>query len=366
MSDEHQDAFAEQCRAFCAAHVDDHREWERQGRTPRSFWREAGRAGLLGLARTEYRHQATLINELVAAGLTAPGIVAHNDVVASFLLGRGSAEQQERWLPGCLSGELIAAIAITEARGGSDLAGLTTTAVPDGDDWILDGAKAFITNGSDADLIFVVARTSDAPGTRGLGMLVVERGTPGLTQGEPLAKLGWHAADTADLTFENCRVPGANLIGGPNAAAMYLMAGMPRERLSIALVAVAAAERVLAMGLEHARSRQMYGGTLGSLQNPRFTLAELDTEVRIARVFVDHCVAQLDAGSLGIADAARAKWWTTELQARVCDRVLQLHGARGYLSDHPVAREFANARVQSIYGGTTEVMKELIGRSLGL
>ena len=368
--------FAEHCRAFCAQFTgDEHAAWERAGRTPREFWRQAGAAGLLGLAaptdlggpgRGAYRWQAILIREVIAAGLTAPGIVAHNDVVASFLLARGSAQQKARWLPGCLSGELITAIAITEPTGGSDLSGLRTTATRDKDGWVIKGDKSFITNGHTADLVFVVCRTSDAPGTRGLGMLVVERGTPGLTQGEPVAKLGWHASDTANLRFDDCRVPEDNLIGSPSAAALYLMSGMPRERLSIAVVAVAAAERVLELGIAYAKERAMYGSTLGALQNPRFTLAELDTEVTMARVFVDHCIAGLDAGRLSISDAAKAKWWTTELQARVADRVLQLHGAHGYLADHPVAREYANARVQSIYGGTTEVMKELIGRSLGL
>lgn len=368
--------FAEHCRAFCARFVgEEHAAWERAGRTPREFWRQAGAAGLLGLAvpvahggpgRDAYRWQATLIKEIIAAGLTAPGIVAHNDIVASFLLARGSAEQKARWLPGCLTGELIAAIAITEPTGGSDLAGLNTTATLDEDTWVINGTKAFITNGHTADLIFVVCRTSDAPGTRGLGMLVVERGTPGLHQGQPVTKLGWHASDTADLHFDDCRVSVSNMLGTPGAAAMYLMSGMPRERLSIAVVAIAAAERVLQLGIDHARTRLIHGRALGALQAPRFTLAELDTEVTLGRVFVEHCITELDAGRLTIGDAAKAKWWTTELQARVADRVLQLHGAHGYLADHPVAREYVNARVQSIYGGTTEVMKELIGRSLGL
>lgn len=352
-----------------------HARWERDGIIDRAFWRAAGRAGLLapeapkqygGAGREHYRFAAVLTEELIRARVTAPGVVAHNDVVASYLVARGTEEQQERWIPGTVSGELVAAMAITEPGGGSDLAGVRTTARRDGDHYVLNGEKAFITNGENADLVVVACRTRDAPGTQGLSLIVVERDTPGFTRSERLPTLGWLASDTCDLRFENCRVPAHNVIGTEGAGALYLMSGMPRERLSISVVAVTSAELALAAALEHARTRTAFGSPLGGLQHNRFTLATLDTEVTIARVFVQHCIDQLDVGRLDVTQAAKAKWWTTELQVRVADRTLQLHGGQGCLAGNEVSREWVNSRVQTIYGGATEVMKELIGRSLGL
>ncbi|NDL55832.1 acyl-CoA dehydrogenase family protein [Phytoactinopolyspora mesophila] len=370
------EAFRQRCRDFLERDVvPHHAQWERDGIVGRDFWRGAGKAGLLamgapaelgGAGRPEFRYAALLTEELIRARVTAPGIVAHNDVAASYLLARTTPEQRSRWVPGLAAGELVAAIAISEPTGGSDLAALRTTARREGEHYVLNGEKAFITNGENADVVVVACRTSDAPGTRGISLIVVERGTPGFTRGERLPTLGWLASDTCNLRFEDCRVPAENLIGAEGAGSMYLMSGMPRERLSIAVVAVSAAELVLADALEHARTRQAFGGTLGSLQHNRFTLATLDTEVSIARVFLEHCIDELDEGRLTVADAAKVKWWTTELQVRVADRALQLHGGHGYLAGNDVSREWINSRVQTIYGGPTEVMKELIGRSLGL
>lgn len=368
--------FRARCRATLAEHaVPHHDRWEAAGIVDRAFWRAVGGAGLLGVGiPTEhggggepgFRYPAVLSEELVGAGVTAPGIVAHNDVVASYLATRTSTEQKARWLPGACAGELVAAIALTEPSGGSDLAGIRTAAVRDGDHYRLDGAKTFVTNGEHADLILVAARTADEPGTRGISLFVVEGDTPGLHRGERLPTLGWRASDVAPLDFDGARVPASNLLGREGAAAAVLMGGLPRERLSIAVVALASAELALAGAVRYARERHAFGGPIGSLQANRFALASADTEVSIARVFVEHCIDLLDAGRLGVTDAAKAKWWTTELQVRVADRALQLHGGHGYLDGTPVAREWVNSRVQTIYGGSTEVMKELIGRSLGL
>lgn len=263
-------------------------------------------------------------------------------------------------------GELVAAIAMSEPETGSNVADIRTTAVRDGDSYVLNGQKTFITNGENADLVLVAARTAPQRGGSGLSLLVVERDTPGFSRGPRMEKLGWQASDTCELFFDDCRVPEGNLVGKENAGMAYLMGGLPRERLSIATVAVAACERMLEDVLEYARRRHAFGQPIGSFQHNRFQLATMDTEVTIARVFLDHCVTELNARRLSAADAAKAKWWTTELQVDVANRALQLHGGYGYLKESPISREWVNSRVQTIYGGTTEIMKELIGRSLGL
>lgn len=255
---------------------------------------------------------------------------------------------------------------MSEPDAGSNVADIRTTAVRDGDSYVLNGQKTFITNGENSDIILVAVKTQPQRGAQGISLLVVERGTPGFSRGKRLEKLGWTASDTCELFFDDCRVPAANLIGKENAGMAYLMSGMPRERLSIATVAVAAAERMLADTLEYARTRQAFGQSIGSFQHNRFQLATMDTEVTIARVFLNHCMSELNARRLSLADAAKAKWWTTELQVDVANRCLQLHGGYGYLKESPISREWANSRVQTIYGGTTEIMKELIGRTLGL
>lgn len=376
MADDLYAEFRAHCRELLAREAVPHRdEWERAGMVDRAMWRAAGQAGLLGrgvppehggVGEPAFSHAAVFAEELVRADVTAPGFIAHNDVVASYLHPRSTPEQRERWLPGLCSGEIVAAIAISEPAGGSDVAAMTTTARRDGDHYVLDGSKAFVTNGVNADLVLVAARTSPDQGARGLSLIVVERGTPGFHRGDPLQKMGWHASDTCDLRFSDCRVPVANLVGREGLGSAHMMAGLPRERLSIAVVAVASAEQTLEQTLGHARERHAFGAPIGSLQHNRFVLASLDTEVRLARLLLDHSIEELDAGRLTVTDAARVKWWTTELQVRVADRAVQLHGGLGYLRDHPIARQWANSRVQTIYGGTTEVMKELIGRSLGL
>ncbi|PZF99447.1 acyl-CoA dehydrogenase family protein [Micromonospora deserti] len=369
------DEFRDLCREFLAREaVPHHERWEADGIVDRAVWRKAGAAGLLGVdvdpeygggGQRDFRFNAVLVEEIVAAGCSGLGFGLHNDVVAPYLTELTTDDQRKRWLPGFCSGDLVTAIAMSEPGAGSDLAGVRTSAVRDGDGWVLNGQKTFITNGEMADLVVVVARTADQ-GAHGVSLIAVETGTPGFTRGRRLAKVGLKANDTAELFFDDCRVPAENLIGTENHGFYHLMANLPRERLGIAVAAVAAAEKLLALTVDYARSRQAFGRPIGSFQHNRFVLAELDTEVTIARTFVNHCVAEFNAGRLSVTDAAKAKWWTTELQNRVADRCVQLHGGYGYMLEYPVARAWLDGRVQTIYGGTTEIMKEIIGRGLGL
>ncbi|MFG2008154.1 acyl-CoA dehydrogenase family protein [Micromonospora sp. NPDC048868] len=368
--------FRELCREFLTREaVPHHERWEADGIVDREVWRRAGAAGLLGMdvdaeygggGQRDFRFNAVLDEEIVASGCTGLGFGLHNDVVAPYLTELTTDEQRKRWLPGFCSGDLVTAIAMSEPGAGSDLAGIRTSAVRDGDGWVLNGQKTFITNGEMADLVVVVVRTAPEQGAHGVSLIAVESGTPGFSRGRRLAKVGLKANDTAELFFDDCRVPAENLIGTENHGFYHLMANLPRERLSIAVVAVAAAERLLAVTLDYARSRQAFGRPIGAFQHNRFLLAELDTEVTIARTFVNHCVAEYGAGRLSVTDAAKAKWWTTELQNRVADRCVQLHGGYGYMLEYPVAKAWLDGRVQTIYGGTTEIMKEIIGRGLGL
>jgi alkylation response protein AidB-like acyl-CoA dehydrogenase len=372
---EHED-FRQLCRTFLAREaVPYHEEWERAGIVDRAVWRKAGAAGLLGMdvdveygggGQRDFRFNAVLDEEIIAAGTTGLGFGLHNDVVAPYLTELTTPAQRKRWLPAFCSGEMITAIAMSEPGAGSDLAGIHTTAVRDGDGYVINGQKTFITNGEHADLVIVVAKTDPEQGAHGVSLIAVERGTPGFGRGRRLDKVGLKANDTAELFFDDCRVPADNLIGTENSGFYHLMANLPRERLSIAVVAVAACERMLEWTLRYARDRQAFGRPIGGFQYNRFVLAELDTEVTIARTFLNHCVVEYNAGRLSVADAAKAKWWTTELQNKVADRCVQLHGGYGYMREYPIARAWLDGRVQTIYGGTTEIMKEIIGRSLGL
>ncbi|GGM34378.1 acyl-CoA dehydrogenase [Micromonospora sonchi] len=369
------DAFRDLCRRFLTREaVPHHDRWETDGIVDRDVWRAAGAAGLLGIdvdetygggGQQDFRYNAVLVEEIVTAGCSGLGFGLHNDVVAPYLTELTTDEQRTRWLPGFCSGDLVTAIAMSEPGAGSDLAGIRTNAVRDGDSYLLNGQKTFITNGELADLVIVVARTADR-GAHGVSLIAVETGTPGFTRGQRLAKVGLKANDTAELFFDDCRVPAKNLIGTENHGFYHLMANLPRERLSIAVAAVAATEKLLTLTLEHARTREAFGRPIGTFQHNRFLLAELDTEVTIARTFLNHCITEFNAGRLSVTDAAKAKWWTTELQNRVADRCVQLHGGYGFMLEHPVAKAWLDGRVQTIYGGTTEIMKEIIGRGLGL
>ncbi|GGK54697.1 acyl-CoA dehydrogenase [Planomonospora parontospora subsp. parontospora] len=363
-------------REFLAREVVPHHDrWEKDGIVPREVWKKAGEVGMFGFGVPEefggagikdFRYNAVIVEEIIRVGASGLGFSLHNDVMAPYFVDLTNDEQKARWLPGFASGELITAVAMTEPGAGSDLQGVRTTAVREGDHYVLNGSKTFITNGINSDLVVTVAKTDPAAGARGISLLVVERGMEGFTRGRNLDKIGMHAQDTAELSFEGVRVPAANLLGDQEGQGFFqLMGNLPQERLSIAVAAVAAAETVLKATIDYCRNRQAFGRSIGTFQNTRFVLAELDTEVEIARHYLDKCILALNAGRLTVVDAAKAKWWTTELQTKVIDRCLQLHGGYGYMMEYPVAKAWIDSRVQTIYGGTTEIMKEIIGRSFG-
>jgi alkylation response protein AidB-like acyl-CoA dehydrogenase len=370
------DAFRDSVRSFCEKFIAPHHaEWEKAGVVDRALWLEAGKQGLLGTDVPEefggggvkdFRYNCVVAEEVVKVGGSGVGFTLHNDVVAPYLLKLATDEQKARWLPGFTSGELITAIAMSEPGAGSDLQGLQTHAHLDGDSWVLNGSKTFITNGINADLVIVVAKTDPDKGAHGFSLLMVERGMKGFERGRNLEKVGMKAQDTAELFFDDVRVPVTNLIGTRGGGFIHLMEALPQERLSIAVVAVAAARKVLDLTVEYCKERKAFGKTIGSFQHNRFVLAEMETEVCIAEQYIDRAIAEHNAGRFDIKDAAMAKWWTTELQKRVVDQCVQLHGGYGYMTEYPVARAWMDSRVQTIYGGTTEIMKEIVGRSMGV
>jgi alkylation response protein AidB-like acyl-CoA dehydrogenase len=370
------DAFRTTCRAFCDAEITPHHDaWEAAGIVAREVWTKAGSLGLLGFMMPEeyggagvadYRFNVVLDEELARAGASGVGIPVHNDIVGGYLRDLATDEQQARWLPGFCAGTAITAIAMTEPGAGSDLQGMQTTARRDGDVYVLAGQKTFISNGINADLVIVAAKTDPDAGHRGLSLLVVERGMPGFERGRNLDKIGLKAQDTAELFFDQVRVPAENLLGEEGRGFAALMQNLPQERLSIAVGSVAACERILAFTLDYVRERRAFGRPVGQFQANAFTLAELSTEVDVARAYVDRCIEEHTAGALSPVDAAKAKWWASELHKRLADACLQLFGGYGYMTEYPVAKAFVDARVRTIYGGTTEVMKEIIARSLDL
>jgi long-chain-acyl-CoA dehydrogenase len=313
----------------------------------------------------DFRYNAIITEELVRVGASGPGFSLHSDIVIPYILEYGSEEQKQRWLPKMVSGEIITAIAMTEPGAGSDLAGVRTTALRDGDSYIVNGSKTFITNGINSDLVIVVARTDPEQRHKGISLIAVEREMAGFTRGRNLEKIGLKAQDTAELFFDNVRVPVTNLLGEEGQGFVYLMQQLPQERLSIAVGAIAGARAALDWTIQYAQERHAFGQPIGKFQNSRFKLAEMQTEITIGQVFVDQCIVLLNEGKLTTEQASMAKWWTTELQNRVVDQCLQLHGGYGYMLEYPIARAWMDARVQSIYGGTNEIMKEIIGRSMG-
>ena len=352
-------------------------DWERAGIVPREVFALAGQGGFLGMAVPEanggagaedFRLNLVIGEETQRAGVGGfgLGITLHNDICLPYFLSYCSDEQRERWLGGIVSGELITAIAMTEPGIGSDLAAMSTSARREGDHYLVNGTKTFITNGINADLVIVAVKTGPGERHRGISLLVLERGMDGFQRGRNLEKIGQHSQDTAELSFSDVRVPHENLLGGEGEGFRYLVSNLPQERLSIAASGVAAAEAALGWTLEYVLERKAFGQAIGSFQASRFTLAELRSEVEIARVYVDRCAQALNAGELSAEDAAMAKWWCTDLQGRVVDRCLQLFGGYGYMLEYPIARAFADARVTRIYGGANEIMKEIVGRSMGL
>ncbi|HEX5347978.1 MAG TPA: acyl-CoA dehydrogenase family protein [Pseudonocardiaceae bacterium] len=372
------EAFRDSVRTFLAKEVTPHlTAWEADGIVPRELFITAGAAGFLGMAIPEefggggvvdFRFNAVLDEEIMYAGAAGAGLglSLHNDICLPYFLDLATEEQQRRWLPGIASGELITAIAMTEPGMGSDLAGMATTAHRHVGHYLVNGSKTFITNGINADLVIVAVKTDPAQRHQGMSLLVVERGMVGFERGRKLVKLGQHAQDTAELFFRDVRVPVDNLLGTPGRGFVHLVDRLPQERLSMAVAAVAAARAALDLTLAYVKDRKAFGQPIGTFQNTRFRLAEMATEIDIAQTFTDRCIEALNEGELTVVDAAKAKWWCTELQGRVVDGCVQLHGGYGYMLEYPIARAFADARVTRIYGGTTEIMKEVIGRSLGL
>ncbi|MEV6098524.1 acyl-CoA dehydrogenase family protein [Nocardia sp. NPDC051981] len=368
--------FRESFRKFLDQHVaSQHEQWEHDGIVDRSVWLEAGKQGFLGMAVPEeyggggvldFRYNAIVTEEVTKGFYSGLGFGLHNDVIAPYLLELANDEQKRRWLPGFCSGEIITAIAMTEPGTGSDLQGIKTRAVKDGDDWILNGAKTFITNGINADIVIVVAQTDPSKGAMGFSLLVVERGMPGFERGRNLDKIGLKAQDTAELSFTDVRVPGKNLLGTEGQGFVHLMQNLPQERLSIAVMAAAAMEACLDLTCQYVRDRKAFGKPIGAQQNTRFVLAELATKTTAVRVFVDRCIELLNDRKLTVEEAAMAKWWSSEEQVDLITKCLQLHGGYGYMREYPIAKAYMDARVQTIYGGTTEIMKEIIGRSLKL
>jgi alkylation response protein AidB-like acyl-CoA dehydrogenase len=370
------DAFRDVVRSFIKKEVAPyHDQWERDGVVSRDVWLAAGRAGLLGIdvdekygggGNTDYLYYLVLNEEMARAGAHGPGFAVHNDINGHYFHRLLTPEQAARWMPGYCSGELITAIAMSEPEAGSDLQGIRTSAVRDGDSYRINGQKTFISNGQLADLVIVVARTDPDVGHRGISLLVVERGMAGFERGRNLEKIGLHAQDTSELFFSDVRVPAENLLGAEGGGFVALMQNLPRERIAIGTAALAGAEKVFEDTLEYCKQRQAFGRPIGRFQHNRFVLAELATELAVARAFTDKAVVEHNAGRLSNEDASMVKWWDTELCNRVIDRCVQLHGGYGYMREYPVARAFTDGRVQTIFGGTTEIMKEIIGRGLGL
>ena len=369
-------AFREMVRAFIAREVVPyHEQWERDGQVSRDVWLAAGRAGLLGIdidekygggGSQDYRYYLILNEEMARAGAHGPGFSVHNDINGQYLRRLASPEQCERWLPGYCSGELITAIAMSEPGAGSDLQGIRASAVRDGDSYLLNGQKTFISNGQMCDLVIVVARTDPDAGHGGISLLMVERGMAGFERGRNLEKVGMHAQDTSELFFTDVRVPAENLLGDEGGGFIALMQNLPRERVAIGATALAGAEKVFEDTLAYCKQRHAFGRPIGKFQHNRFVLAEMATELAVARTFTDRAVMEHNVGRLSNEDASMLKWWDTELCNRVIDRCVQLHGGYGYMTEYPVARAYADSRVQTIFGGTTEIMKEIIGRGLGV
>ena len=375
--DEHRD-YRESVRRFLAAEVvPNHQRWEREGIVPRELFVKAARQGMLAMAVPEayggagvedFRFNQVVVEEVAYAGVAGSGlgITLHNDICLPYFLSYCDEQQRARWLPGIADGSLITALAMTEPGIGSDLASMSTSALRDGEHYVVNGGKTFITNGINADLVITAVKTDPSERHRGISLVVLERGMEGLGRGRNLEKVGMHAQDTAELFFTDVRVPVENRLGEEGRGFHYLVSNLAQERLSIAIAGVAAAQAALSWTLDYVEERTAFGQPVGAFQSARFALAEMKTEIELATVYVDQAVMALLRGELSAEDAAMAKWWCTELQGRVVDRCVQLHGGYGYMLEYPIARAYADARVTRIYGGTTEIMKEIIGRSLGV
>jgi alkylation response protein AidB-like acyl-CoA dehydrogenase len=371
-------AFADSFRRFVAQEITpDYLQWESDGIAPRSLYKKAGDNGFIGMAipqefggggSHDFRFNSVIAEELAYAGIggAGQGLTLHNDITTPYFTDICNDEQKARWLPGIASGDLITAIAMTEPGTGSDLAGIATTARRDGDRYILNGSKTFITNGINSDLVIVAAKTDPSQRHAGMSLMVVERSMAGFERGRNLDKIGMHSQDTAELFFNDVDVPVSNLIGEEGRAFHYLTSNLAQERLSIAISGVAVARACVGWTVDYVKERKAFGKSISQFQNTKFVLAEQRTEVDVAQAFVDQCILALNEGTLTAPQAAQAKYWCTELQKRVADKCLQLFGGYGYMTEYPIARAYADARVTSIYGGTTEVMKSIIAKDMDL
>ncbi|HEY9353019.1 MULTISPECIES: acyl-CoA dehydrogenase family protein [Nocardioides] len=342
---------------------------------PREFWLEAGENGFLGLAIPEeyggagaddFRFNAVLAEELAKIGAAYPTCVGiHSDITAPYLVRLGTEEQKQRWLPGVASGEILLAIGMTEPSGGSDLAALKTTAVRDGDEWVINGSKTFITNGYSCDLVITAVRTDPEKGAKGITLFAIEATKEGFSRGRKLDKVGMEESDTAELFFENVRVTDAEIIGELNRGFIHMMEELPQERVSCAVANVAQAKQILLETVQYAKDRKAFGQSIGAFQHNKFLLAELVTQIEVAEAYVDKCVAAHARGELTPVEASKAKWWSSQAQSEVLDHCVQIHGGYGFMNEYRVARAWRDARVTKIWAGSNEIMKELIGRDLG-
>ena len=355
-----------------------HEAWEEQGYVDREVWQKAGANGFLcmtlpeayGGTDADKLYSVVQMEELGRAGFTGIGYGLHNEIVAPYILNYGTESQKQKYLPKFASGEMVGAIAMSEPAAGSDLQGVKTSAIKQSDgSYLLNGSKTFITNGWHADLVIVVAKTDPSAGAKGTSLLLIERGMPGFEKGKRLKKLGLRAQDTSELFFHNVKVPATQLLGGPDYEGkgfICLMEQLPWERLQIAITAVAAAQAAIDWTVKYTQDRKVFGQAVANFQNTRYKLVELQTEVQIAQVFIDKCCELVNVGRLDTQTASMAKYWCTDLQCKVMDECVQLHGGYGYMWEYPITRAFADARVQRIYGGTNEIMKEVISRAMGL
>lgn len=376
MADAELELFRDNVRRFVETEiVPNFEQWEADEIYPRSLWNIMGEQGLLavdlpeqyGGYDTDFRYSMVIAEELQTAncGGICGGVIVHSDIVAHYVLNNGSEEQKQKYLPKMASGECVGAVAMTEPGAGSDLQGIRTHARKDGDHYIINGSKIFITNGQHADMVVVVAKTNlDVPGSKGTTLFLVDADAPGFSRGKNLEKIGLHSSDTSELFFEDVRVHESAILGKLDAGFIVLMSELQRERLSLAVGAVAAAEAVLASTIEYVKERKAFGQAISQFQNTKFTLAELATDIRINRSFVDECMREFLAGNLDVATVSMAKLSASEMQVRVADECLQLYGGYGYMKEYGVSRAFVDARIQKIYGGTSEIMKEIISREI--
>ncbi|MEY8203951.1 MAG: acyl-CoA dehydrogenase family protein [Bermanella sp.] len=375
MNNEEFEMFKDMVKKFLAKEIEPkHPQWEKDGYLPRDMWNTLGDAGMLcvdlpveyGGSGVDFRFSQLIISEIARLGFVAmAGCVAiQSDIVAQYILHIANEEQKQYWLPKMASAEVVAGIAMTEPGAGSDLQGMRSTAIKEGDHYILNGSKTFITNGVNSDLVVVCAKTDPKAGGKGISLFLVDTTLEGFTKGKHLEKIGQHAGDTAELFFENVRIPASALLGEEGAGFKYLMQELPRERLSIATTSVAAAEGALGWTVDYVQERKAFGKSIGEFQNTRFKLAEVKADIEIHKAYVEKCVAKYQTGDMSVTDAAIVKLTATEMQCRVVDTCLQLFGGYGYMSEYPIARAYADARVQKIYAGTSEIMKEVISRDL--